>query len=248
MQKRRRTYPRQEYLEKREELHRLVNQQHRLQLTPEEHNIKGETNQAPIIYLDGKDGAKFDKLNRTQFDCREIKLINPTQPAISLKFSTRHKYQIDRNPQSKVIREHLIELIYELQEALEKNSDDALAQQNLALLMKVNRNPGSYELAMSNYFRYYYYTYVNYRYADGQGYSTGNTHLIASSIKEDDEQNEPEDRFLRYNVIFVDVAGISRPRPANDHARTETYLNEFEHRFDVGKRDLFIKVKKRFRK
>lgn len=33
--------------------------------------------------------------------------------------------------------------------------------------------------------------------------------------------------------IFVDVARIKLPRPANDHARAETYLSGFEHKLNM---------------
>jgi hypothetical protein len=95
-------------------------------------------------------------------------------------------------------------------------------------------------VAISNYFRYYRYPYVNYRYADGKGFSSANTHLIASYLADEDDDSDAYDQFPRYNVLFVDMEAIGRPRPANDHARSANYLNAFDWRLDVGKRDLFI--------
>ncbi|MFT4033598.1 MAG: hypothetical protein QM669_14355 [Siphonobacter sp.] len=151
MAKLRRSYPREEYLEKRTALFKLVQEAKRVHLNEEEHNITGES-PAPIIFLEAGEASKFDELNRMHFDCREIKIINPDKPAIALHFTTRHKYQIERNPKPAKVQAFLETLIEEIQEHLEEYPDNIDSKDRLNFLKKFYRNPTAYDVAISNFF------------------------------------------------------------------------------------------------
>ena len=234
------TYSPADYHQQRMQLHQLVASLPYLVLTAQLHNLNAEP-PAPVIFLDGQEGPKFAHCGLKAFDCREIKLINPDRPAIALKFFTKHKYQIDKKPAPDQLHFLLTNQLTQLIDYLTTHADDELARQRYHFLREVQANPDEYSFAISNYYRHYFYPYVSYRYADGEGYSTQNTHLIASNLGEGEPLESTH--LSRYNVLFVDVEGITKARPANDHAQAEGFLNGFSHRFDLGKRDLFIHPK-----
>ena len=236
--KKRITYPVQEYRRRRNELHELIQSLPALTLTPDVHNLN-EHPPAPVVFLDSRTSPVLAPWSRDNFDCREIKLVNLDKPAISLKFFIKHKYQVDKQPDPALITMTLTNQVNELAEYLQTHPDEETARARYELLQHVRSNPAEYRFAVSNFYRNYQYPYVSFRYAEGTGYATENTHLIAPPKGEKVNPNEPP-AFPHYNVMMIDAEGIQKPRPANDHAQAEAFLSTFAHQFNMGKRDLFF--------
>ncbi len=232
----RKKYEREEYLEKTAQLEKLVYNTKKLDLTDPTYQISGACAE-PVHYVDRGEMATFEPLK--DFDCRLIKLINYGRPAISLHYFSKHKYYLKRNLDLDLIEGLLAERIEQLKESIEGAREDEgyrkELEKELRYFRKVYKQADKLPFALSNYSRYYHYTYVSYRYQTDRGLESANSHLINHTL----DKETGEILIERLNVIFVDEAALQEHHPY-DNSKVLTYLKGFSRVISLGKTDFYV--------
>lgn len=219
-----------------------------------------------INYLPEETVYFFDKAYMPEFESidniplKNFKLINYDKPAINIIFNSKHKYFVKKkiketelkaliHLQLQSLEELLVRLINQHSEELknlnpkqqkELKAKFKITEQELkdkiVLSKDIFENTAKYESSISNYYKYYTYTFVTFKYMD---LATGllvseNSHIIKNVMRNGRLYK------VKTNIIFVDIEAMKNHCPYQNK-KVETFLNSFDHRFNYGVQDLFIK-------
>jgi len=234
----RKFYDSDEYHEKTRQLEEILfSQATRLTLPADEFNIQGKADE-PQEFISKREMSLFAPL--ADFDCRTIKLVNYGRPAISLAYFTKHKYYVDKKLHPDQIRAILFQQIQDARASY--NSEDVAEELKETLLQQIDHyqdvynHMERYQFALSNYYRFYRYSYVSFRYVQHGLIKSANSHLIKHTIDKDSGEILIE----RTNIIFVDeIALVKQATYANKEV--VDFLNTFTDVIPLGKVDFYFK-------
>jgi hypothetical protein len=172
---------------------------------------------------------------------KNLKLVNFDKPAISLSFTSKHKYNIERRVTHGEVVLHLKNYRDEL---LNKSLMQQLSRAQLnelqqadQLLRTIRDQPDAYQACFSNYYHYYRYWYCSFRYFDDVAKtktSSINEHLLKHTERIKGQVNE------RLNIIFVDPQYISKPVP-HDNKLVDRELDTFPIALRQGITTLYLR-------
>jgi hypothetical protein len=225
-----------------EALRLLLNQQaislspllHQINTPPQEPEL--EYYFIPMTYMN-----EFAPYHRPGKPFKNLKLVNYERPAISLSFTSKHKYSIKRQP---AVNDMLLHLQNYRDELLNRSYFQSLGVDQTDELRRVDTilrtlrlDPRAFEGCFSNYHHYYRYWYCTYRFFDDATLlttSTVNEHLLKHTERVQGQVHE------RLNIIFVDPVYISRPVP-HDNKRVDRELDTFPLQFRQGTVTLYLR-------
>lgn len=245
------------YIKGQKLINRLIQELPHEKIDPKIHNLNYLPEET-ICFFDKKYMPEFSSLKGIPF--KDFKLINYDKPAINIIFNSKHKYFVKKKIKETEVKtlihlqlESLEDLLRKLKiqhteqlktlepkQQKESKKNFKLTEQEIkdkiALCKNIFDNPEYYEASVSNYYKYYTYTFVTFKYMD---LATGllvseNSHIIKNVMRNDRLYK------VKTNIIFVDIEAMQNHCPYQNK-RVETFLNSFDHRFNYGVHDLFIK-------
>ena len=247
----RKRYDKEDYLKNRNTLEQILYSSALVDLSDQEANITGSAEEKQR-FVSSDEMHRFMKI--AYFDCRTIKLINYNKPAISISYFQKHKYVLNKKPKTEEVAgllesqiKKLNKKLAEIETAIQNLKESELSFQPsfekraLELTEEIKyhyrflNNLDTCDFAISNYSRYYIYSYINYKYYHQGGIESGNSHLIKHTF-----DKEGEIAVERTNVIFVDIEAITKPVPY-DNKKITDYLATFPDKINCGTFDLYIK-------
>lgn len=99
-------------------------------------------------------------------------------------------------------------------------------------------NLDEYEIAISNYQREHYYTYINYKFRlDETELDNEQVHLL--NPQRDRTGNITQ---VRHNIVFIDTTEIFREHPYQNK-EIDGFLNRFTIQTQLGKHQIYARVK-----
>jgi len=190
------------------------------------------------------------------FDCRTIKIVNFAKPALRMTFFKKHRYWLLKDKDLPIldkqakIKEYINQMIVKAQMIGDKASHFAGPQLSQAkgdvahryaeanTWQEVLDNLEEYEIAISNYQREHYYTYINYKFRlDETELDNEQVHLL----------NPQRDRMgnitqVRHNIVFIDATEIFREHPYQNK-EIDGFLNRFTIQTEIGRHQIYARVK-----
>lgn len=235
-----------EYLAVQETLHKLMFSFPAIILNPEIHNI----NYRPIeniIYLDKKYMGNFQQFENYQI--RTCKIINLNKPAMALVYNKSHKYFLKKKVKPKDAKELLQDAILRTGNRIKEISawkipdeiEIASLNSKIELCRKYLEKVDDYkEIAVSNYYKNYYYTIVTFKYQDPQlgKLISEHTHILKNEYTLD-ATGRNELKKEKFNIIFIDQDFIDKKIPYQNK-KIVNFLSEFE-KVPMIFTDLFLK-------
>ena len=246
------------YLATQNKISSLIKQLSYVELDPKIHNINYLPEEV-VYFLDKEYMIEFEEFKDIPF--KDFKLINYGKPAVNIIFNSKHKYFVKK----KINELELKVLIHSQRESLElrldaleiqhtyelKNNLDLGKQKEIkgkfkiiekglkdkiALCKDIFENTQLYESTMSNYYKYYTYTFVTFKYLDTTSglLVSENSHIVKNVIRNDHLFK------VKTNIIFVDFKAMQNHQPYQNK-KVESFLNSFDHKFEYGVQELFIK-------
>ncbi|UFH57738.1 hypothetical protein [Spirosoma sp. KNUC1025] len=226
-------------------------------------NIQGALPQDSImLFISQEHMASFKPWS--DFLCRTIKLINFDKPAVRITLFLTHRYKIKKadkistTTQKSAIRAVIDQLLEDQQTLHQQISRpgrsrfqlEQASQQLQHLQSRLQQwhhyaaAPADFEVAISNYERYYLYHTINFKYQteDKKGrphYTNETAHLIKTQV--DFNQTQAQ---TRYNVVFLDMDQMVKPAPYQ-HKTIHAYLANFTDKAPInfGKEMVYIRPK-----
>jgi hypothetical protein len=239
-------------------LQKLIRELRHVEIDPKKHNVNYLPEET-VYFIDKEYMSQFDRIKN--ISVRDCKVINYGKPAVNVLFNTKHKYFVKKKISKTTIKPMMLTQINQLEAALEKleaEREEESAKNRITKKQKelgekylvrkkeitdklflckgVFANTDEYDFAISNYYKYYTYTFVSFKYLDtGTGMLVSeNSHIVKNMVR--------EGRLLKKksNIIFVDLQAMETHCPYQNK-KVESFLEGFENRFDYGVQDLFIK-------
>lgn len=239
-------------------LNKLIKELPHVKIDIKEHNVNYLPEET-VYFIDKEYMPQFDRIKNIAV--RDCKVINFGKPAVNVIFNSKHKYFVKKKIAKTTIKPMMLSQISLLETALEKvevelNEETGKIkavkkrkeveekfkirrkeiENRITLCKAVFVNTDEYDFAVSNYYKYYAYTFVSFKYLDtGTGMLVSeNSHIVKNMVR--------EGRLLKKksNIIFVDAEAMKNHCPYQNK-KVESFLEEFEFRFDYGVQDLFIK-------
>lgn len=190
------------------------------------------------------------------FDCRTIKLVNFGRPAIRMTFFKKHSYWLIKDASLSIddkkgrISDH-INMLYVKADILDSKSQKFTGAQRTkaksdisAMYAEANtwkeimQDVDQYEIAVSNYKRDHYYTYINYKFrVDESQMGNENVHLLNPQRNRTGAISQQ-----RHNVVFVHPVDILREHPYQNK-EIDGFLNSFPLQTELGKNQIYARIK-----
>lgn len=223
--------------------------------------ITGEVNEH-IIYIEAHQMSVFEKFVGK---LKRYKIINFGRPACALHYTSKHKYFLNKKPLGKQVKILLIDSISELEQDYKKCKEQYLQtvatvatepatvaqelfknrieeiQSKKEMYQSVLGEMDNYDFALSNYYRNYVYTTLNYKYFDGR--RSDSSQNCFESVSEHIVKNiysRGELMMEKYNIIFIDGERIEKKIPYQNK-EVEHYLGQFNILLGSNLQDLYIK-------
>jgi hypothetical protein len=213
-------------------------------------NISGSLDHQTTVYLiDSQYMPLFEKFKKEP----SIKILNLGRPAFRITYFISHRYWIKKpdsisNDLRTATIQPLIDQLVERRECLSAK-DSGLQRQEIDIQIRhwqdVIHQPQNYDVAISNYKRYYFYYTINYKFIQQennpeQEYRVENTtdHLIKNLY----DKTTGQLTRAQYNICFVDTLAITKPDP-NQHKLIEKYLDTFPTSANLGQHFVYARPK-----
>jgi hypothetical protein len=237
---------------------KLIKELPHVEIDIKEHNVNYLPEET-VYFIDKEYMDRFDRIKNIAV--RDCKVINYGKPAVNVIFNSKHKYFVKKKIAKTTIKPMMLTQINQLEAAMEKleveltdetgKTKAAKKRKEIEDKFKIRRKEienritlckavfvktDEYDFAVSNYYKYYTYTFVSFKYLDtGSGMLVSeNSHIVKNMVR--------EGRLLKKksNIIFVDAEAMKNHCPYQNK-KVESFLEKFEYRFDYGVQDLFIK-------
>jgi hypothetical protein len=236
-------------------IHKLLIELPHVEIDPQIHNVNYLPDET-VYFIDKEFMDRFDRAKNIAV--RDCKLINYGKPAVNVIFNSKHKYFVKKKISKTTVKPMMLSqintletrmenLYMELKEEITGGGKKKEIEKKFTYLKKeiedqisfcksVFVNTEEYEFAISNYYKYYNYTFVTFKYLDsGTGtLISENSHIVKNMVR--------EGRLLKKksNIIFIDSQALQNHCPYQNK-KVESFLNDFQFKFDFGVQDLFIK-------
>lgn len=216
---------------------------------PQDAQLTGETNEH-IIYIESAQMPLFEKFVGK---LKRYKFINYGRPACALHYTTKHKYFLNKKPLQEQVKLLLIDSISELVEAYQEceeqvavATEPAIEQLIKAKMQEIQSKKemyqtifaqiDSHDFALSNYYRGYAYTTLNYKYYNSKDscFESVSEHIVKDIYSREELVLE------KYNIIFIDTERISKKIPYQSK-EVESYLSQFDTVVARNLQDLYIR-------
>jgi hypothetical protein len=236
-------------------IQKLIKELPHVEIDPQIHNVNYLPEET-VHFIDKKFMDRFDRAKNIAV--RDCKLINYGKPAVNVIFNSKHKYFVKKKISKTTVKPMMLSQINALETRLEslfielekeisaggkkKEIEKKFIflkkeiEDKISLCKSVFVNTEDYEFAVSNYYKYYNYTFVTFKYMDkGTGILISeNSHIVKNMVR--------EGRLLKKksNIIFIDSEALQNHCPYQNK-KVESFLNDFQFKIDFGVQDLFIK-------
>jgi hypothetical protein len=226
-------------------------------LNPDRHlwDIEGDWSVTGTMhFLDQTHMPRFAQY--ADFDCRTIKIVNFAKPALRMTFFKKHRYWLLKDKDLPImekqakIKEYINQMIVKAQimgnkaghfrdaQLSQAKGDMAHRYSEANTWNEILNNLDQYEIAISNYQREHYYTYINYKFRlDETQLDNEQVHLL----------NPQRDRMgnitqVRHNIVFVDTTEIFREHPYQNK-EIDGFLNRFTMKTELGRHQIYARIK-----
>lgn len=257
-----------DYIIFQNQLKTLVDNTPKLKLNSTEHNINSIPDEANIYFIDSKYMDNFSELS--EHDIRTCKLINYGKPAITLSFSSKHKYYLSKNIDSsdEEIQKSLSKTIKNASGKLLKHSSQL--QLDIELLKKqfkqnnINDDKELISLTIKeakksiaeneeqiNKYMEMVLNISSYKFVVSNYYKDYIYTYVSYSYEVDGVKKTSNTHIVtdspkvgsvkeKSNVIFVDVDKIAK-KISYQNKEIEIYLSQFPEKISLNSMDVFYK-------